>query len=77
MHKVRNIFKTIKSAFIIIFFRVYNKHFETIHDFENAGEDVGTQLSTAVSEAVEFTGQCFPDEYKERLRDAVRRGFNR
>jgi len=77
MGKVKSIYRAIKSALIVAFFRVYDRHFETIHDFESAGEDVGEQLSSAVNEAVDFTGQCFPDEYKHRLRDAVRRGFNR
>jgi hypothetical protein len=77
MDKVKNIFKSVQSALTLIFFRLYDKHFTTIADFETSGEVVGEKLSQCVSGAVDVVGQSYPEEYKHRLRDAVRRGFNR
>lgn len=77
MEKVKNVFRTIKSSLIIGFFRVYDAHMSTIFDFERAGECMGEKLQASVAEALDVAGKYYPEEYKHRLRDAVRRGFNR
>ena len=77
MDKVKNVFRTVRTALSIIFFRLYDKHFTTLDDFETSGECVGRKLDECVSGAIETAGKYYPDEYKHRLRDAVRRGFNR
>lgn len=77
MEKVKNVFRTIKSACTIAIFRIYDAHFFSLHEFEKSGECMGERLQESVSEAIDIAGQYYPAEYKHTLRDAIRRGFNR
>lgn len=77
MEKIKNSLRIIKTACTIAFFRIYDKHFFTIRDFEGAGECFGEKLQECVAEAVDIAGQYYPAEYKNSLREAIRRGFNR
>jgi hypothetical protein len=77
MEKIKNIFTIIKNACVIAVFRIYNAHMFSISDFEMAGECFGEKLQECVGEAIDVAGQYYPKEYKHRLREAIRRGFNR
>ena len=77
MQKTKLFFNQIKDAFTLICFRIFDKHFQTLQDYDDAGITAGTELAGAVKSSIDVVGESLPDDYKERLFYNVKKGFNR